>query len=122
MSTQRAETFENENGNAILIEVGGTDQPCDVRISITGPHSEQESILTRIEAERLYVLLGRHLHGLARGNSQFFRFKDRATPEQIARDAEYQQLLLNCMTPCGTCGSAANVPCEHVRYWKWEAK
>jgi hypothetical protein len=59
-------TFVNENGNEIHVSVSSTDELGDVRIFITGPHSDQESILTRMEAGKLYTLLADHLGGQGR--------------------------------------------------------
>lgn len=54
-----SETFINENGREILVEVdSGGDS--DVRVLVRGPHSEIESLLTEQEAMCVYRLLGAH--------------------------------------------------------------
>jgi|GEM_PF-4950629 len=56
--------FKNELGNDIDIQietVAATEAVAGVCVTITGPHSQSENTLTRMEAERLAEMLTRFL-------------------------------------------------------------
>ena len=56
-------SFTNELGNDIEIEIKdfGCGSANQLTISIIGPNSETENIITRMEAEYLHQLLGQYL-------------------------------------------------------------